>query len=132
MAHQGNDEESGGGARGAPAFAAGIRGGTHLFTISEEAEMDMDGGAADPERNQQHSQNSSTDGVFIKPGPIRKGMPKPFQQFFKKIDFGYKPMETISGQKIRFVHEATMPSSLSRREEVRRVQRQQFVERTIK
>lgn len=52
--------------------------------------------------------------------------------FFKRINFAYKPMEVTEGQKIRFVHEATMPSHLARQEEIRRMQRQQFIERQIK
>jgi hypothetical protein len=31
-------------------------------------------------------------------------------------------MEVKEGQKIRFVHQATMPSNLARREEVKRMQ----------
>jgi len=41
-------------------------------------------------------------------------------------------MEVTEGQKIRFVHEATMPSHLARQEEIRRMQRQQFIDRQIK
>jgi hypothetical protein len=46
-----------------------------------------------------------------------------FKKFFNRNDFIFKPMEVKEGQRIRFVHEASMPSSLSRREEIRRVQR---------
>ena len=90
-----------------------------MFTIAEE-EGDEDKGAV---------QSQDSDG-FIAPAPVirKRGTNKQFSSFFKQNTFAYKPMEITNGQKIRFVHEATMPSHLARREEVRRMQRSQFIE----
>jgi len=99
----------------------GVKGGTQLFTISEEA--------GEEGRDATHSQDS--DG-FIAPAPVRRRANGKFSDFFKKINFAYKPMEVTGGQKIRFVHEATMPSHLARQEEIRRMQRSQFIDRQMK
>ena len=58
---------------------------------------------------------------FVAPMPIKKT--GNFKKFFNRNDFIFKPMEVNEGQRIRFIHEASMPSNLSRKEEVRRVQR---------
>jgi len=92
-----------------------------LFTINEEAGEDG-GGVA-------HSQDSEG---FIAPAPLKRKARGQFSDFFKKINFAYKPMEVTGDQKIRFVHEATMPSHLARQEEIRRVQRSQFIDRQLK
>lgn len=105
-----------------PVHQGGVKGGTQLFTISEEA------GGEEP-RDATHSQDSEG---FIAPAPMKRRANGKFSEFFKKINFAYKPMEVTGGQKIRFVHEATMPSHLARQEEVRRMQRSQFIERQIK
>lgn len=99
-------------------------GGTHLYTINEEAE-----GEANAQDGDEKSYSQDSEG-FIAPAPVKKRA-APFGKFFKRIDFVFKPMEVTNGQKIRFVHEATMPASLSRREEIRRIQRQAFIEKKI-
>jgi DNA-dependent protein kinase catalytic subunit len=99
-------------------------GGTHLYTIKEEDEGDQ--GMPDGE-DKSYSQDSEG---FVAPAPVK---PKraTFTRFFERNDFVFKPLEVTSGQKIRFVHEATMPASLSRREEIRRIQRQAFIEKKV-
>jgi flagellar basal body rod protein FlgB len=62
---------------------------------------------------------------------VRRRANGKFSEFFRKVNFAYKPMEVTEGQKIRFVHEATMPSHLARQEEVRRMQRSQFLDRQV-
>ena len=99
-------------------------GGTHLYTINEEVEGEGNAPEGDEKSYSQDSEG------FIAPAPVRKRGGK-FTQFFQRIDFVFKPMEVTNGQKIRFVHEATMPASLSRREEIRRIQRQAFIEKKI-
>jgi hypothetical protein len=104
-----------------PVHHGGVKGGTQLFTISEEAAGEEAGAAP-------HSQDSEG---FIAPAPMKRRAGGAFSEFFKKINFAYRPMEVTGGQKIRFVHEATMPSHLARQEEIRRMQRSQFVERQV-
>lgn len=102
-----------------PVHRGGVKGGTQLFTISEEAE-------GQDAKDAQLSQDSEG---FIAPAPMTRRTNGKLSTFFKRINFAYKPMEVTEGQKIRFVHEATMPSHLARQEEIRRMQRQQFIER---
>ena len=85
-----------------------------MFTINEEAEDDQ-------------GQSQDSDG-FLAPAPVRRPAGRRnFAQFFKNINFEYRPVEVTAGQKIRIVHEATMPRTLARREELRRLQQQHFI-----
>lgn len=91
-------------------------GGTHLYTIKEEYEGDQ--GMQDGEERS-YSQDSEG---FVAPAPVNKKVGNA-EKFFRRNEFVFRPLEVTSGQKIRFIHEATMPASLSRREEIRRIQR---------
>jgi hypothetical protein len=95
--------------------------GTTLFTISEEED---DKGS---NHEGKHSQDSEG---FIAPMPKKKGGTN-LKKFFNANELQHMPMEVTQGQKIRFMHEATMPSHLARQEEVRRMQRQKFIERQM-
>ena len=92
-----------------PVHYGGIKGGTQLFTINEEG--GEEGHQNESPNKNQFSQDSEG---FIAPAPMKRRTNGVFSKFFKKADFLWRPMEVTEGQKIRFVHEATMPSHLAR------------------
>ena len=64
----------------------GVKGGTQLFTIGEEAEEDEAGHI---------SQDSEG---FLAPAPMaRKPGNGKLSHFFRRINFSYKPMEVTEG-----------------------------------
>ena len=95
-------------------------GGTQLITVNEE------------ERNAMQEAPSQDSEGFVAPQPIgKKKRPGAFSKFCERSEFIYRPMEIKEGQKIRFVHEATMPSALARKEQIRTIMRKQYINRKV-
>jgi len=70
---------------GQPNRPGGVQGGTQLFTIGEEADEDDAGhGSQDSEG-------------FLAPAPMARRPASKLSQFFKRINFAYKPMEVTDG-----------------------------------
>ena len=63
----------------------GVKGGTQLFTIGEEADED-DVGHLSPDSE-----------GFVAPAPQARKPASKLSQFFKRINFAYKPMEVTEG-----------------------------------
>lgn len=71
---------------------------------------------------------------FVAPVPLKKKAAgdRHFENFCKRSEFIYRPMNITDGQKIRFVHEATMPSTLARKEQIRMIHRKRLVDERIR
>mmetsp|Transcript_16446 Transcript_16446/g.25401 ORF Transcript_16446/g.25401 Transcript_16446/m.25401 type:complete len:84 (+) Transcript_16446:1920-2171(+) len=82
-----------------------------LFTIAEEAGNEDNEEYEGAGTTGHHSSQGSDD--FIAPAPLKRKSNQKFRQFFKQNDYYHRPVE-MQGKRLRYIHEATMPSRLAR------------------